>query len=126
MLDEKFWYIISRIDWDSAIETEDPPETAQKRYFHAVTSPDEQAQFRRIFYDYKFKINEETSRRLNQNQAVFAPFVAHGADDCFFMDLPAHLIGRGKAAVQAYLKGELVRECPVECLAYIFQKYEDH
>lgn len=130
MNDEKFWEIITKIDWTSAIdseksmETEDAVETARKRYLKTVEDIEERIQFEKMFRRYNSKINAETMRRIKHDEAIFTPNINHRSDDYLFIDLPAHLIGKGKYIVQEYLNGKVVEESPVESLIYIFQSDE--
>ena len=113
---DKFWKIIKHIDWDGC---EYDVDEAKRRMLEKV-SPCNSIdfisdgklmrldEFREIFENIVSLINDETSRRVDKGLDSFAKNVDYGGDDCHFMDMPAHLIGRGREAVENYLNGGLI------------------
>lgn len=112
-----FWKIIKDINWPSDFSISN----AKKRMNSSLRKHNlTKKEFEDSFRNLRGLINEETSARVDAGKMVFEPGVNHGADDCHFIDMPAHLIGLGQTEVNKYLKGEIIKWEPVECLSYIF------
>ena len=118
----EFWAIIKLINWGEFSVRPDAIGIAKHCLFNGINSHDiSLKEFRDIYYSFISTINDETLRRCERGLPSFAPDISHGADDCHFMDLPAHLVGLGKKAVDKYLNGALIDFPVVECLSYMFQ-----
>jgi len=122
-----FWDVISHIDWEGCGYDIDE---AKRRMLSKVRPPQSidfikgsvditYDEFKNIFEEIVSLINDETSRRVDSDERSFGDGFG-GGDDCHFMDMPAHLIGLGRQAVENYLNGGLVEHEVVECLSYIF------
>jgi len=127
-----FWKIIKHINWKEIHDRGDNVETAKERMLEKVSPQSIDfitdgegltlEEFQETYEELKELINDETDRRINAKLDSFAKNVSYGADDCHFMDLPAHLIGLGRKAVTDYLNGGLVKHEVSECLSYIFHR----
>lgn len=110
-----FWKGIKEINWDDHYDSNLAKVKMLNFCYEKGLDP---ADFGSMFSLLVAKINVHTTKR----DKVFAKGISYGGDDCHFMDLPAHLIGKGNAAVKEYLGGGVINFKPVECLSYMFHK----
>lgn len=114
---DHFWEVIQHIDWDSHYNYNIAKDRLNDFKFQDGCTIED---FEELFDAISSLITEETVRRVENNERVFKEGISHGADDCHFMDMPAHLIGLGSSKVKAYLDGGLIDFEPMECLSYMF------
>jgi len=126
-----FWKVISHINWKNIHDRKDNVEIAKQRMLEKVCDSNSidfitdgakisLQDFQETFDELVSLINDETSRRLEEDLDSFAGGVSYGGDDCHYMDMPAHLIGLGRKAVVDYLNGGLIEHEVSECLSYIY------
>ena len=126
-----FWEIIKYINWKELAEQgRGDTDTARERLLEKLDTPQSikfitgreevitYQVFQDTFEELVSLIQDEVNNR--EDKPCFAKGVAHGADDCHFMDMPAHLVGLGRKSVTDFLEGGLVEHEVVECMSYMF------
>jgi len=118
-----FWDIISLLNWREKPDVESVRQILQTDSIKlAMESNEIGVEELKMHIDYlRPIINSETKRRVESETPVFSDNISYGADDCHFMDMPAHLIALGEKDVLNYLNGGVIEFEPVECFLYAFQ-----
>jgi len=129
-----FWEIIHHINWKELAENGGDTEIARERLLEKVNTPqsirfikgkDKTITLKEFEDTFDYLTNlivDEVNNRLEKKKSCFAKGVDCGADDCHYMDMPAHLVGLGRGAVLDFLNGEKIKHEVTECLAYMFQE----
>jgi len=129
-----FWKVIEYINWKELAERGGNTDLARERMLEKVNTiqsidfikdKDKNItlkEFRDTFEELTGLIVDEVNNRIEKKKSCFAKGVDCGADDCHYMDMPAHLVGLGRGAVLDFLRGKKIEHEVVECLAYMFQE----
>jgi len=111
-----FWTVVQECQWDGDVDA-----TRQRLHRSLMKHDLALIEFSRPFLLIKDVINQETDRRINNNEESFEHDIHRGGDGKHFSDLPGELISRGPDAVNDYLNKLLFDEEARECFEYVIK-----